>query len=136
MDATMRPAMSRLIRFATAPEQRRFWRALLAVLLVAITWLALSPAPPKTINTGWDKSNHALAFAALAFTCVWAQWRQPRQWIWLALALLAYGMGIEVAQGFLPPREADAGDVLADGLGIALGLLAAWPLTAIATRRR
>jgi len=132
----MPPAMPRFIlNLCTAPERRVLWRALLAVLLVAITWLALVPAPPKVITTGWDKSNHALAFASLAFSGVWALWQRPRQWGWLALALLAYGVGIEIAQSFLPPREADARDVLADSVGIAIGLLAAWPITASAARR-
>jgi len=132
----MPPAMPRFIlNFCTAPERRVLWRALLGVLLVAITWLALVPAPPKVITTGWDKSNHALAFASLAFSGVWALWQRPRQWGWLVLALLAYGVGIEIAQSFLPPREADARDVLADSVGIAIGLLAAWPITASAARR-
>jgi VanZ family protein len=134
--ATMRPAMLSLIRFATAPERRRHWQALLVALLVVITYLALVPDPPKTVSTGWDKSNHALAFAALAFAGVWARWPRPRQWGWLVVALLAYGVGIEIAQHFLPPRSADAQDVLADAVGIALGLLVAWPVTAIAARRR
>lgn len=131
----MRPAMLRLIRFATAPGQRRHWRALLAVLLLAITALALVPDPPQAASTGWDKSNHALAFASLAFASVWGVWRQPRQWGLLVAALLAYGGAIEIAQGFLPPRSGDWLDLLADGVGIALGLLAAWPVTAIAARR-
>lgn len=132
----MRPAMRRLTRFATAPEQRRLWRVVLAVLLVAITWLALAPKPPDGVSTGWDKSNHALAFAALAFAGVWALWPRPRQWLWLVAALLAYGGAIEVAQGFLPPRSADWVDLLADGIGIAIGLLAALPFTASAARPR
>ncbi len=133
----MPPAMpSALLNLFTAPERRVLWRALLAVMLIAITWLALSPAPPKTVDTGWDKANHALAFGSLAFAGVWAWCPHPRQWYWLVLALLAYGVGIEVAQSFVPPREADLKDVLADGVGIAIGLLAAWPVTAIATRRR
>lgn len=127
--------MLALIRFAAAPEQRRLWRVLLGLLFVAITWLALVPDPPQGISTGWDKSNHLLAFASLAFTGVWACWPQPRQWWLLVLALLAYGIGIEIAQGFLPPRSADAADVLADGMGIALGLLVAWPFIVV-TRRR
>lgn len=133
----MRPAMSSLIlNLCTAPERRILWRVLLAALLVVITYLALVPAPPKVITTGWDKSNHALAFASLAFSSVWALWQRPRQWIWLVLALLAYGIGIEIAQSFLPPREADAQDVLADSVGIVIGLLIAWPITASAARRR
>jgi VanZ family protein len=133
----MRPAMSSLLlNLFAAPERRLLWRALLAVLLIAITWLALSPAPPPTVDTGWDKSNHAMAFAALAFVGVWALWPRPRQWLLLVVALLAYGGAIEIAQSFVPPRSADWADLLADGLGIAIGLVAAWPLTAIAARQR
>lgn len=124
----------RLILLATAPAQRRLWRALLALLLAVITVLALVPAPPERLSTGWDKSNHLLAFGALAFTAVWACWPQPRRWHCLVAWLLAYGGGIEVAQSFLPPRSADLADVLADGMGIALGLALAWPLTRLAAR--
>ena len=125
-----------LLDFCGAPERRQFWRALLAVLLITVTWLALIPAPPRLVTTGWDKSNHALAFAALAFSSVWAVWPRPRQWGWLAISLVGYGIGIEIAQSFLPPREADVHDVLADAVGIALGLLPAWPLAATLARRR
>ncbi|MFG6462109.1 VanZ family protein [Roseateles sp. DXS20W] len=128
--------MNYLLPLFTAPARRPLWRALLALLVAVITWLALSPAPPKTMNTGWDKANHALAFGALAFSAVWALWPSPRQWVWLVLALLAYGVGIEIAQGFLPPREADWHDVMADGVGIALGLLAAWPIAVLVARDR
>ena len=130
----MPPAMKPLQSLFTAPERRVLWRALLALMLAVITWLALSPAPPKTVDLGWDKANHALAFASLAFVAVWAVWPSPRQWAWLVLALLAYGVGIEIAQSFLPPREADWHDVMADSIGIALGLLAAWPIAVIASR--
>lgn len=127
--------MSSLILFAIAPEQRRLWRALLAILFVFVTYMALVPEPPKGISTGWDKSNHMLAFGTLAFTSVWALWPRPRQWWLLAVALLAYGGGIEIAQGFLPPRSCDWHDLVADGVGIAVGLLAALPVTVLAARR-
>jgi len=129
----MPPAMPQLLlHLCTAPGLRRAWRALLGLLLIAITWLALVPHPPKFATTGWDKSNHALAFASLAFTCVWALWPRPRQWWLLALAVLAYGGAIEITQSYLPPREGDWFDLLADGVGIALGLIAAWPIAASA----
>ena len=41
------------------------WRAVLAALVLAICWLAFDPAPPSSVDTGWDKANHALAFAAV-----------------------------------------------------------------------
>ncbi|MDR7295415.1 MULTISPECIES: VanZ family protein [Roseateles] len=117
-------------------RQRALWRALLALLVAVILWLALSPAPPRTVDTGWDKANHAMAFAALGFVSVWALWPRPRDWAWLALALLAFGGAIEIAQSFLPPREGDWADLLADGAGIALGLLVALPITAMLARSR
>ena len=128
--------MFRLFQPCIAPERRPLWRALLLALLLIISWLALSPAPPKVGDTGWDKANHLLAFATLAFVSVWALWPRPRLWGWLVLALLAYGVGIEVAQSFVPPREADWQDVVADGVGIALGLLAALPFTRVAALSR
>jgi VanZ family protein len=115
-------------------QRPALWRTLLAALVVAILWLALSPQPPKTVDTGWDKANHVAAFAALAFTAVWALWPQRRRWGWLVLWLLAFGGFIEVAQSQVPPREGDWADLLADGVGIVLGLLAAWPLTRGAPR--
>jgi VanZ family protein len=128
--------LHQLLQHATAPQQRRLWRALLALLLIAITYLALVPDPPRGVSTGWDKSNHALAFASLAFTCVWAFWPRPRQWLWLAAALLAYGGAIEIAQSYLPPRTGDWFDLLADGVGIAIGLAIALPFTVVLARRR
>jgi VanZ family protein len=124
----MPPAMKNLLSLFTAPERRQLWRYVLTVLLAVISWLALSAAPPKTVDLGWDKANHALAFASLAFSAVWALWQRPRQWLRLVAVLLAYGIGIEIAQSFLPPREADWHDVVADSVGIVLGLLAAWPI--------
>jgi VanZ family protein len=127
--------MSRLLLILFT-ERRPLWRVLLLLLVVAILWLALSPVPPKTVDTGWDKANHAMAFAALGFVSVWAVWPRPRGWAWLVLALLAFGGAIEIAQTFLPPREGDWWDLLADGVGIAVGLLFALPITAVSARRR
>lgn len=107
------------------PRLRPVWRALLALMVLTITALALSPKPLEGLSTGWDKSNHLLAFASLAWVGVQAYWHQPRQWHRLLLVLLAYGIGIEVAQHFLPPRSADLQDVLADMLGALLGIAAA-----------
>lgn len=132
MPAAMRQFLH---HFCTAPEWRRAWRGLLVVLLIAISYLALVPDPPRGVNTGWDKTNHLLAFTALAYTAVWALWPHPRRWPLLVLALLAYGGAIELAQSRLPPRSGEWSDLLADGLGIALGLAAA-AVTASATRPR
>ena len=116
------------------PTVQRLIQAAFVLGLVVITWLALSPHPPRSLNTGWDKSNHALAFGSLAFSSVWARWRRPQQWGVLVAALLAYGGAIEIAQTFLPPRSGEWVDLLADSVGIALGLALAWPVTRLARR--
>ncbi|QPF72922.1 VanZ family protein [Roseateles sp. DAIF2] len=106
----------------TLLQHRRAWRGLLLILLLAISYLALSPAPPKTLDSGWDKLNHLLAFGALAFSAFFAWPAARARWLWSPLGLVGYGVLIELAQSQLPPRSADARDVLADALGIALGL--------------
>jgi VanZ family protein len=128
--------MSHLLLLCTAPERRPLWRTLLLGLLITITWLAVSPAPPPGLDSGWDKANHLLAFGTLSFIGVWAYWPRPRQWGWLVAAGLAYGVGLEILQSFMPPRQADWHDVVADALGIAMGLLPAWPLARRTDRRR
>lgn len=130
----MSKTLNSLLQAATGPASRPAWRLLLALLFVAVTWLALVPHPPRQVTTGWDKSNHALAFASLAFAGVWALWREPRHWPRLVALLLAYGIGIEIVQYFDPPRSADWHDVVADGAGIALGLLAVAALRALMRR--
>jgi VanZ family protein len=102
------------------PRSTSGWRLLLVFLLAVITWLALSPAPPPQADLGWDKLNHLAAFATLA--CVALLGRCGSFWR-VGGALLAYGGLIEVLQSFMPPRVGEWPDLLADGVGIALGLL-------------
>jgi VanZ family protein len=99
------------------------WRALLALMLVVISWLAFAPVPFNDGELPLDKARHLLAFAALAWVAAqgWGRARQAA----IAMALLAYGVFIELVQSQVPGRHASTSDVLADALGIVLGLLAA-----------
>ena len=107
---------------------RRLWQVLLVLLVLAVAWLALSPAPPPQADTGWDKANHALAFAVLAAMAELALWPQPARRRLNVAALLAYGALIEVVQSRLPARSGEWSDLAADAVGIAIGLLLAAPL--------
>lgn len=106
------------------PAASRLLRLLLAALVAALTWLALTPRPPLLLDTGWDKANHALAFAVLAANAALAWRRMPRRALVWAAVLLAYGALIELAQSFVPGRDAEPLDLLADAAGIAAGLAA------------
>jgi VanZ family protein len=107
---------------------RRLWLGLLLLLVLVVAWLAFTPAPPPQADNGWDKANHALAFAILAAVAELALWPHPARRRLNVAALLAYGALIEVVQSRLPARSGEWSDLAADGVGIAIGLLLAAPL--------
>ena len=98
----------------------RYWRGVLLLLLCVITALALAPVPPKQADLGWDKLNHLCAFGALAAVAFFGRVGGA---VRITVGLLAYGVLIEVLQSYTPTRSAEWGDLLADGAGIALGLV-------------
>jgi VanZ family protein len=106
---------------ASALRSPRPWQLLLCVLLVAVCFLALTPAPPKTIDLGWDKLNHTGAFAALTLSGCFAFPDSRRAMLVLLFSLLALGGLIEILQSYVPGREGDWYDLLADALGMAVG---------------
>lgn len=100
-----------------------FW-----IALIAISILAFMPGEDVSITTGWDKSNHALAFFTLAFFADYAWPRQDR--LRLVLALVGYGIFIEVVQYFVG-RDASALDVLGDSTGILIYGGFAWLMSRV-----
>lgn len=101
---------------------QRCWQGLLLVLATVVCWLAFSPVPPPAADTGWDKANHALAFAVLAVVAELACWFKARRRALTAAGLLAFGAFIELVQTQIPQRSGEWPDLLADATGIALGL--------------
>lgn len=109
------------------------WR--LSVLALALVlnvgfYLPDVPSPPGTMEVpGLDKVVHVGVFALTA----WAAGRllAPRRRFpmgWVVLVLIGHAILIELLQGaLLPDRTADGADVLADLLGVGLGL-AAWTI--------
>ena len=81
--------------------------------------------PPTLI--GWDKLDHASAFAALT-VLVRCGWPERARWV-PAAVLFAYGIAIEQAQSTAAVgRVASVSDVAANAAGIALGLSLSWAL--------
>ena len=99
--------------------------------LLGFTVLALLPAerlPPLSVFDWWDKAQHALAFAVLAVLARLG-WPQVPAWRW-CLALVTYGVLIELAQAATSWRHGSVADALADALGVlaGLGVVALWGL--------
>ena len=106
----------------------RWWIALW-ILAVVIVWVGCLASLDGVTVPGSDKWQHFSAYFLLAFSGV-QLWRGRPALIRLALGLLLMGAAIEVAQAtFTAVRQADPGDMLANALGVATGLvLSATPL--------
>lgn len=91
----------------------------LAVLAV-ILFTGLKPEPIPQAFDQQDKLHHLLGFAAFAFTLRlgFPRWRLG----WALMFALGVALLIEVAQGYQPHRDASAGDMLANTLGVLLGV--------------
>jgi VanZ family protein len=104
---------------ATVVHARRQWQWLLFVLICVVCYLAVAPQPPKAADLGWDKMNHASAFAALTFAgCLGF----PGSRRAVLVGMLALGGLIEIVQYFVPGRSSDWVDLGADVIGMAMGL--------------
>jgi len=115
--------LARTIAAGSAAAQS--WKVLLVLLVVAVSYLALTPHPPARVDTGWDKLNHLLAFTALAFSASLSYPASRRTHVLLLCALLAFGGLIEILQLFVPGRSSEWGDLFADSIGIVCGVVVA-----------
>jgi VanZ family protein len=112
----LNPVLRPSLRFS------RLWFCL--GLLIAAVITVMSLVPPRDVpNLGLsDKFEHSFAYFVLAFWLASVIVR--RDFFWLAVSLLAFGGGIEIAQGLMGlGRQADWFDLLADGVGIVVGVL-------------
>ncbi len=105
--------------------QRGPWRAVLIVLLAVVSWFAFARVQFNDGGLPLDKGRHLAAFATLAWVAAQAFAGTQAAFVRIALALLAYGVFIELVQSEIPGRFASGLDVAADAVGIVFGLLAA-----------
>jgi VanZ family protein len=113
---------------APALRYMKAWLAVGLLIAVAITITSLVPARDLPALGISDKLEHVIAYLLLAFS-----FASVIPWIdhpYLMLALLAFGGGLEIAQGLMGlGREMDLMDFLADAAGIVVGnALALTPL--------
>lgn len=93
--------------------------------MVAVTVLALLPIEHLQLPVfdWWDKAQHAMAFAVLTgwALLLWHQWA-----VRVALGMLVFGAGIELAQWAVGWRFAEWADLAADAAGVLLVWVVAW----------
>jgi VanZ family protein len=94
------------------------WQAAFWAIAVAILWLAFAPASESTPGTGWDKTNHLIAFALLTICGLRAY---PLHAAAMLGSVFLYGGLIELLQSATLYRAGEWSDLLADGIGVLLG---------------
>lgn len=89
-----------------------------------VVTLIVSLMPPALDDSGGhtDKIVHLAGYALLMFW--WAQLVTRQRWK-LAVAVVLFGVSIELLQGLTPNRQPDPLDALANSGGVLLGWLAA-----------
>lgn len=94
------------------------WRLLFYAVISVVLVLALVPSNTSLPTTGWDKSNHFLAFGVLAFL---AHKSYKPNFYTLFFGLFIYGGTIELLQSLTPTRSGEITDLIADSVGILIG---------------
>ena len=104
------------------PAWRRGWAVLWCGLAFLVGVAALTPGNMALTLSPNDKLDHLLAFASLAASGGLALRSSWRATLAVATGMVAYGGFIELAQTQVPGRVGDWADLLADSVGVALGL--------------
>lgn len=94
-----------------------FWLGFFATIF--LTLMPSRDIPQSFIF--WDKAQHALAFFLLMLTGSIAY---AKKYYWVLIGLVFYGASIEVMQKYFTyTRSGDVSDLIADILGILVGLI-------------
>ncbi|MBN2721399.1 MAG: VanZ family protein [Campylobacterales bacterium] len=100
---------------------RYIHQATFFITLFVIEFLATATVGVESVTLGWDKLNHLFAFMVL-YILISLAFRDLSIAL-KVLLLFAFGLQIEIVQSFLPPREFSSFDMVADMVGIILGVL-------------
>ncbi|MDR7109090.1 VanZ family protein [Pseudomonas frederiksbergensis] len=100
-----------------------FWLRCLAFAMVTaiLLFAGLRAKPIPELFAEEDKIHHWIGFLVFACSCRLAF---PNvKFVWTALGCLLIGVLIELAQGLMPLRTASPYDMLANSIGVLMGLL-------------
>ncbi len=99
----------------------KIFQIMLYICVVAIEYLATTTQEIKPLEHSWDKANHFIAFMTL-YILLSLAYKNLTLTVKILL-LLAFGVQIEIVQAFIPGRDFSGFDVVADSIGITIGVL-------------
>jgi VanZ family protein len=94
------------------------------LVVAAIVWLSLTPAPPQADFQYSDKLDHFVAYGLLMFWFCQLYLKRTTR-IAYAAAFMVMGIALEFLQGALGYRTYEVFDMYANALGVLLGWAAA-----------
>jgi VanZ family protein len=111
------------------PFLRQYLLRLPALIVILVIWaLSSQPTLPTLPGAlGWDKLQHCLAYAVLAFCAgIWLEkstWRRKPVfcYFWCVIIASLYGVIDEFHQHFVPGRDSTPFDWMADTVGGLIG---------------
>lgn len=126
--------MVRLMTYLLAPHRRRrILFPLWILLILSVLTGSLDPHVKMPSIDHADKFIHASAYFALAMLPT-ISFSEGRSRIKAMLAMIALGGAIEIAQRYIPGRDASALDFAANCLGVAAGLSAGLVIAHLLTK--
>lgn len=95
----------------------KHWLKITLLLLIAIATLSLWPVAHLPSVPGSDKTHHFIAYAALMFPTAL---KQPKHWLMITFAFLAFSGAIELIQPYVN-RYGEWLDMAANAFGLICG---------------
>ncbi|MBL4822147.1 MAG: VanZ family protein [Colwellia sp.] len=99
----------------------KYWLCITLLLLTTIATLSLWPVAHLPSVPGTDKTHHFIAYAALMLPTAL---KQPKHWLIITLALLAFSGAIELIQPYVN-RYGEWLDMAANAFGLICGFILA-----------
>ena len=111
--------MTHRTSFSTGLKYEKFWQAIGWLMVAIVVWLSVTPSPPQMPSFfGWDKAQHVTAYAGLMY---WFGVSHIYRWRW-PIFMATLGIGLEIVQGVSGLRSYDPYDMLANFIGVVIGL--------------
>jgi len=103
-----------------------FLKTSLVFVIIGIAYLSLSPT--ETIVVGNDKISHFIAYSALMFNVGLLTFPKKKSFLFGILFCLLLGILIEFIQHFVPGRVMSGLDIVANSLGVFIGVIVTYLL--------
>lgn len=98
----------------------KYFKIALFLSLIAIEYLATTTREIEVVSGMWDKSNHFIAFFTLY---ILLSFSYPKMKLFMKVFyLMLFAIHIEILQHFIEGRFFSLMDVVADSIGIAIGI--------------